>query len=823
MAEKVNIASLTIDVNDVIKESVRLQKEMDKVKKSQEDLDRSTEEGAAAYAKSEAQLKNLSKAYKDNQMFASALDAANEDLNKTMEVQGKSTQELYDSRRQLNVIAKNIQGNTEEEIALREQLNTAIDNQTEALRDQQSEFNAGKDQIGEYTKGINASDLSIQNLITNSQEAGGATNLLKGGLKSATAGMMSFIKASLAFIATPVGIVLAAIAGAFVLIRNAMQRNEESMNKVKKAVSGLTGIFKGLMKFLEPLGKFLIDGLVKGFELVEKGVFKVARALEKGLRFVGLDKAADNLKNFTDGIEETVQASKELTEAELEYTKAQRLARKTQLDYQKQAEKLRQVRDDETKSMKERIAANDELGRVLKKQLEEELALAQKALDVANLRVKVEGETTDALDARADAEAEIADIQERITGQTSEQLTNRVALQKEAAEKIKAIEDEKAAASEESARRKMEADREAAEAAVELARFELNEYIRANKSKLDSDKFLTDQMVEEETRRLEALAEKRREHELLRLEEGQQSQLEYNEAIALINEEEQIRIDELNAERDAAEKERKAIDAENELIFLEEQGNLQFEAMSQRLEMERQAEIANAEKTGADIDKINKKYAQRQQQINDSIVDAKLSGTQQTLDAVASALGEETAAGKAAAIASTLISTYQGAQQAFTSLSSIPVVGTVLGIAAAAAAVVSGLKQVSKIRSTPTKYSKGDILRGRSHSLGGIPFSIGGKLGFEAEGGEALINKNSTRMFAPLLSAINVAGGGKKFADGSVLGASRALSSQALIDYELLAARMAEANASLPAPVVSVEEINEVDNGVKVVEDLATT
>ena len=38
MAEQVNIASLTIDVDDVIKESVRLKKEMDSLKKSQKEL-----------------------------------------------------------------------------------------------------------------------------------------------------------------------------------------------------------------------------------------------------------------------------------------------------------------------------------------------------------------------------------------------------------------------------------------------------------------------------------------------------------------------------------------------------------------------------------------------------------------------------------------------------------------------------------------------------------------------------------------------------------------------------------------------------------------
>lgn len=54
---------------------------------------------------------------------------------------------------------------------------------------------------------------------------------------------------------------------------------------------------------------------------------------------------------------------------------------------------------------------------------------------------------------------------------------------------------------------------------------------------------------------------------------------------------------------------------------------------------------------------------------------------------------------KAAAIAQTIIQTYLGAQQAFTALSSIPLVGPALGAAAAAAAIAGGMARVSAIRS----------------------------------------------------------------------------------------------------------------------------
>lgn len=56
--------------------------------------------------------------------------------------------------------------------------------------------------------------------------------------------------------------------------------------------------------------------------------------------------------------------------------------------------------------------------------------------------------------------------------------------------------------------------------------------------------------------------------------------------------------------------------------------------------------------------------------------------------------------GKTAAIAETIMSTYEGAQKAFTALADIPIVGPVLGAAAAAAAIAGGLARVSAIQST---------------------------------------------------------------------------------------------------------------------------
>jgi len=100
--------------------------------------------------------------------------------------------------------------------------------------------------------------------------------------------------------------------------------------------------------------------------------------------------------------------------------------------YDRQAEKLRQVRDDETKTFEERIAANEELGRVLKEQEEQMLRLVD---------IQIEAAQAD-FDKNANLENQIAleqklnekkAVQAQITGFQSEQIVNQVSLQKEQA------------------------------------------------------------------------------------------------------------------------------------------------------------------------------------------------------------------------------------------------------------------------------------------------------------------------------------------------------------------------------------------------------
>lgn len=97
--------------------------------------------------------------------------------------------------------------------------------------------------------------------------------------------------------------------------------------------------------------------------------------------------------------------------------------------------------------------------------------------------------------------------------------------------------------------------------------------------------------------------------------------------------------------------------------------------------------------------------------------------TSEALGFIANSLGKQTAAGKAAAIAEATINTYLSATKAYQSYSGIPVVGVPLGIAAAAAAVIAGFKNVKEIAKTKTPGGAGG---GSAPSISaGIPTSTG--------------------------------------------------------------------------------------------------
>lgn len=148
--------------------------------------------------------------------------------------------------------------------------------------------------------------------------------------------------------------------------------------------------------------------------------------------------------------------------------------------------------------------------------------------------------------------------------------------------------------------------------------------------------------------------------------------------------------------------------------------------------------------------KVRGEFAKIREQINRDASVAEAENAAATLGTIANGFEEGTAAFKAFKVAETTMSTYAAAQKAYESASAIPGVGFILGPAAAAAAVASGLKTVQTIMSTQVpQYAMGGLINGPSHSNGGTLI--------EAEGGEYIINKYAMRQpgVAQLAESLN--------------------------------------------------------------------
>lgn len=109
---------------------------------------------------------------------------------------------------------------------------------------------------------------------------------------------------------------------------------------------------------------------------------------------------------------------------------------------------------------------------------------------------------------------------------------------------------------------------------------------------------------------------------------------------------------------------------------------------------------------------------------------------------------------------------------------------------------ITGAAQLAAVMAAPLpKAARGKYIQGNSHAQGGTMI--------EAEGGEVIINKASTAQYLPLLSAINVAGGGIPFGNFTDGGFAMRNDKGSVLDTTTLERAIKDMQI-----IVSVEDIN---------------
>ena len=180
---------------------------------------------------------------------------------------------------------------------------------------------------------------------------------------------------------------------------------------VKKVFSG---DFKGALEDVKAAGKESIDVLTG-----------VNNTVDRASEFV--EKTANAVKNYAT---ETFKAAK--ANVELNRTAEIGIAQNRLLleQFDRQAELQRQIRDDESKTIEERIAANERLGELLAEQ--EKLMLANADAVVLAAQAQFDKLANDENEiALLEAKAEREGVLAQIAGLRSEQLTNINSLERE--------------------------------------------------------------------------------------------------------------------------------------------------------------------------------------------------------------------------------------------------------------------------------------------------------------------------------------------------------------------------------------------------------
>ena len=216
---------------------------------------------------------------------------------------------------------------------------------------------------------------------------------------------------------------------------------EDPSAKIKELGTAIKdGLVVRFNEFLEVLGLVgkafgqLIDGeFSKAFDTIKEAGVQVVDV------YTGVDDSLEKITETIKGyVTETLKQADAITQTAKAAGRAEVEFARLNAKYLKDAEIQRQIRDDETKTFAERIAANEELSKVLAKQAKDQEKQVQVKIDNAQAQFNINKSEENFLELGR-AKNEMLELEETITGQLSEQKTNQVSLEKELLETQKEV------------------------------------------------------------------------------------------------------------------------------------------------------------------------------------------------------------------------------------------------------------------------------------------------------------------------------------------------------------------------------------------------
>lgn len=487
--------------------------------------------------------------------------------------------------------------------------------------------------------------------------AGAAGNALKG-----VDGMFKMLMAN------PILGAIAAIVGAFMLMKKALSSTAEGQATLNKIQSAFAKILGPILALVEKVALPIFNGFATVLEFVAEGFGKLVSAL-------GVSEA--KIKEATFNIDEVQQdaAEKAKERAEEEKKKQDELTAKRK-------EASAKAIEAENKRRENAEAVADKLRELQDKQLTDTIEIARRTV-------------------LAQKEADLKMLKEKGATQAQiKQLTDAYAvLEKQAVDKAQAEKDAKA---EETAQK--EKDRVKAQ----------EEWLLGYRIQMVEKTYADTQAITNQ-QEADAMAEAKK-----RLDEK------------LSTEEEYLKAQQTIADFYANKRTEQAVAnqlAKDTLLdeYQIARDETVFEAEATRLDEEEAKALAELEKlkgTEEERTRIEAYYDDLRLKNKKAAAERSLAISAGLFGSVADLLGKETAAGKAAAIAQATINTYLGASQVMKDPTIIP---TWLKPILAGVQIATGLKQVREIMKVEApKAAAGGLIVGNSHAAGGVPIEAEG-------------------------------------------------------------------------------------------------
>ena len=484
--------------------------------------------------------------------------------------------------------------------------------------------------------------------------------------------------------------------------------------KVTSAAIAATGIGLLVPLVLALVNYFKnLEGGAKALKKVMAGLGAIVANVGKALKLLVQGKFAEAFNTMKDAVNEATTAVDSLFDAEkkLADLRKKTIIENAQLNAEIEAQK--KVLEDTTLGLDERLAALDKVTAATKQLAENQVAETQLALQAAQAQLTL----TNNYEERREKQQEIAELQAQLIEQQTQIANIEYDAERVGREiRTQAAEERKAQIEERLAQE---------QTVAEMLRDLRVEDIQDEQEKAETQLEIQKQAALKELRENKATKEQLAEAELLY--ENQLSQMRQEFADAEAQKRKEREEAELQEYKDKQARLKEILDAayfesiENE--FQRAQEELAFE---EQKAMEELALLGATEEQKQKIrdqfQKKREKLAKEEADYNVALKKAEKDNELQlavgAFGAIASLVGEQTAVGKAAAIAATTIQTYQAAQSAYASQlipgdPTSPVRATI----AAGIAVASGIANVQQILSTPTPAAGG----GGGGAGGGVP------------------------------------------------------------------------------------------------------